>query len=103
MTNGFSTGYWGDPNQLIKIDKFYGYDRSSWGQTESIESLLGLVGNDGKVKPQKQTAKQQDEYFNKADAESEKLIQSLTDEQKQLLADLENGKFFRPSHLKEEH
>lgn len=63
--------------------------------------MLGLVGSDGKVKPQKQTAKQ-DEYFNKADAESEKLIQALTDEQKQLLADLENGKFFRPSRLKEE-
>ena len=92
-------GYWNDPNAETKKPSA----EIEWGPNETIESMLARIGtqpdgsyNDPNLSPESIA------YWKKADEESRKLEQNLTDEQKKLLADLHAGKMFTPSRLVEE-
>ena len=83
-------GYWNDPNTEVEKPHL----DTEWGPTESIESMLNRVGKLGEAHDDPNLDSKSIAYWNKAYAESKKLEQNLTDEQRQLLADLQAGKLF---------
>lgn len=90
-------GYWNDPNSEVSKP----HCNMEWGKTESIESMLANVGKPSVV-DDPNLSPESIAYWKKADEESKKLEQNLTDEQKQLLDALHAGKLFKLSKLVEE-
>lgn len=90
-----AAGYWNDPASKIAQ---YG---AQWGKTESIESLMSHIGDDGRVEDPNMSP-ESIAYWKRAKAEAAKLEQNLTDEQKQLLDDLNSGKMFPLTKLVDE-
>lgn len=91
-------GYWNDPNATTKKPN----EDKEWGKTETIESMLNNLGKPTDMNNDPNLSPESIRYWNKAKEESKKLEQNLTDEQKQLLDDLNAGKMFRLSKLIEE-
>lgn len=90
-------GYWNDPNSSIEKPN----DGKEWHDSQTIESMLANVGkpqpvDDPNLSPESIA------YWKKANEESKKLKQNLTDEQKTLLDDLHSGKLFPLSKLIDE-
>ena len=92
------------PNQhdipLIIQQQYYNKD---WGQTESIASILNRLDNGQYCKNMKfadPNLSQRDiEYWKHANEESKRLEAQMTDDQKNLLTQLNNGEFFKLSRL----
>lgn len=90
-------GYWNDPNACTAQAAGLG----TWGKSDTIESLMSKIGDDGRVEDPN-LSPESIAYWSRARAEAEKCINSMTDEQKQLLDDLDAGKILRLSRLVEE-
>lgn len=91
-----AVGYWND--QAKTIERRCAKD---WEKTQTIESILrqydACGGNyDPNLSPESIN------YWRRAKEESKKLEQNMTDEQKKLLAALNNEQFFPMSKLEEE-
>ena len=91
-------GYWNNPNAEVEKPQL----DNEWGPTESIESMLNRVGKPDRTYNDPNLDPKSIAYWNKANEESKKLEQNLTDEQKQLLADLQAGKMFPLTKLVDE-
>ena len=87
-------GYWNDPSQVIEKRNL-----GEWGKTDSIASILAQYdANDGHYDPN--LSPESIKYWRKAQEESKKLEQNMTDEQKKLLDALNEEQFFPLSRLK---
>ena len=91
-------GYWNDPCGTLEKPN----GEKEWGATETIESMLANVGKPTSMDNDPNLSPESIRYWKKAAEESKKLEQSLTDEQKSLLADLQAGKMFPLTKLVEE-
>ena len=91
-------GYWNDPNSTAKKPNA----NNEWGRTESIESMLKNVDNLNGLNSDPNLSPESVKYWKKAQEESQKLEQNLTDEQKDLLDALNSGKMFPLTKLVEE-
>ena len=91
-------GYWNDPNGIVKKTE----DKKEWGPTETIESMLNNIGKPTDMNNDPSLSPESIRYWKKAEEESKKMEQNLTDEQKSLLADLQSGKLCTLSRLVEE-
>ena len=91
-------GYWNDPNSSTEKQHL----DVEWGPTETIESMLNRVTKPDGTYYDPNLDPKSIEYWKRADEESKKLEQNLTDEQKQLLADLHAGKMFPTTKLVDE-
>ena len=91
------------PNQLdIPMMHKSSYNRD-WEQTESIASILnkldsGYYGQNMEY-ADPNLSEQDIKYWQHANSESKKLKQSMNDDQKQLLKQVDSGEFFRLSRL----
>ena len=90
-------GYWNEPYAKIERKSAIG----DWGKTPSIDSIIDNIDN-GKPIDDPNLSPESIRYWKMAREESKKLEQNLTDEQKQLLDDLNSGKLFPLSKLVEE-
>ena len=90
--------YWNDPNG--RIDQPIG--ANDWGKTETIESLMAKVDNGDGTFADPNLDPDSIRYWKKANEESKKLAQTLTDEQKTLLDQLQSGQMFPLSKLVDE-
>lgn len=91
-----AAGYWNDPNG--RVSQPY---ESEWNKIETIESLMAQYDAcNGSYDPNLNP--ESIRYWKKAQAESKKLEQNMTDEQKKLMQDLNAEKFFPLSRLKDE-
>ena len=90
-----AAGYWNDPNDRIERHD------AQWGKTESIESLMSRIGDDGHIEDPN-LSPESIEYWRRATAEAEKCIDAMTDEQKKMLDDVNSGKFFPLTKLVDE-
>ena len=88
-------GYWANPNEQTtsKSD-------ATWEDTPSIESILNNANKYNYDPNLSQYDMQYWEYVNK---ESKKLEQSMTDDQKHMMDQLNSGEFFKLSRLVLEH
>ena len=77
-------------------------DEKEWGPTETIESMLNNIGKPTDMNNDPNLSPESIRYWKKAEEESKKMEQNLTDEQKSLLADLQSGKLCTLSRLVEE-
>ncbi len=89
-----AAGYWNDPNSNV------GHYGAEWEKTETIESLMARIGEDGHVEDPN-LSPESIRYWKMAKEESEKLEQNLTDEQKAMLDELNSGKILRLTKLVE--
>lgn len=90
-----SKTFYGNPNQYINQ-----CTTPEWERTPTIDELLAKVDSYAKTQSSSYTLSKEDiQYWKIAEEESKKLEQSMTDEQKQLLKDLADGKIFTPSKL----
>ena len=90
-------GYWNDPNYTIKRQ-----GDQPWGKNETIEEMLNRIDNGDGTYADPNMSPESIKYWQKANEESKKLEQNLTDEQKELLSDLHSGKIFPLSKLVDE-
>ena len=91
-----AAGYWNDPS----FDASKPYD-TEWSKTESIGSLLAQYeASDGHYDPN--LSPESIRYWKRAQEESKKLEQSMTDEQKLLMQQLNSEQFFPMTRLKDE-
>ena len=91
-------GYWNDPNANTKDLKL----SNEWSPTETIESMLKRIGNDGTYEDPN-LSPESIRYWKIAQEESKKLEQNMTDEQKKLLDALNSGNLFPLSKLIDEN
>lgn len=96
--NWKENGYWDDPNKEVKRQN----DSDEWKQDVTIEQMVASVckPNAGSYDPN--LSPESVEYWKRANEESKKLEQNLTNEQKKLLDDLHSGKIFPLSRLEDE-
>lgn len=90
-------GYWNEPYAKIERKSAIG----DWGKTPSIDSIIDSIDS-GEPIDDPNLSPESVRYWKMAREESKKLEQNLTDEQKQLLDDLNSGKLFPLSKLVEE-
>ena len=90
------SGYWNDPNETITQNS-----SQEWGKTDTIESLLAHKERSGDIYDPN-LSPESIRYWQRAKEESKKLVQNMTDEQKELMKDLENEKFFPKTRLVDE-
>ena len=91
-------GYWNDPNSIMQKQS-----DKEWEKTETIESLLSNIGKPIDMNNDPNLSPESIKYWKKAQEESKKLEQNLTDDQKNLLDALNSGKMFPLVKLIEEH
>ena len=91
-------GYWNDPNENVEKPQA----ESEWGKTQSIESMLANVDQLNGTYADPNLSPESVKYWRKANEESKKLEQNLTDEQQKLLDALHSGQMFPLSKLVEE-
>lgn len=91
-------GYWNNPNAEVAKPN----QSNEWGRPETIESMLAKIGTEDEKYLDPNLDPKSIRYWKKANEESKKLEQNLTDEQKQLLDDLHSGKMFPLSKLEDE-
>lgn len=92
-------GYWNDPNYILPNSH-----SNEWGKTETIESLIaGLDKSQANSPYDPNLSPESIAYWKRAQEESKKLEQNLTDQQKKLLDDLNSGKMFPLTKLVEEN
>ena len=75
---------------------------NEWGPTETIESMLNRIGKPDGAYYDPNLDSKSIEYWKRADEESKKLEQNLTDEQKKLIDLLHDGKLFHLTKLVDE-
>ena len=90
-------GYWNDPNAHLSRTGL-----GDWGRAESPCELLDRIENGDGTFEDPNLSPESIRYWKKAREESKKLVQNMTDEQKQLLDDLNSGKLFPLSRLVDE-
>ena len=91
-----AAGYWNDPSE--DTSKRY---EAEWHKTETIESLLAQYDScNGNYDPN--LSPESIRYWMKAQEESKKLEQNMTDEQKKLMHELNAEQFFPMTRLKDE-
>lgn len=91
-----AAGYWNDPNETTTTP----YE-SEWHKPETLESLLASYDDqNGNYDPN--LSPESIRYWKKAQEESKKLEQNMTDEQKDLIKKLESGEFFPMTRLEDD-
>ena len=92
-------GYWNDPNSNVEKPQ----TSNEWSPTETIESMLNRVGKPDGTYYDPNLDPASIAYWQRADEESKKLEQNLTDEQKKLIDLLHAGKLFPLTKLVDEN
>lgn len=91
--------YWNDPDSKIKDLNFD--TNNSWEKTPAIEDLINSI-NKTSIQTNNELSEADIRYWQIAYNETKRLEQNLTDEQKQLLNDLNSGKIFPLSRLEDD-
>ena len=92
------TEYWNAPDASINKPEYH----NEWGPTETIESMLKRTERGDGTYDDPNLSPESIMYWKKANEESKKLEQNLTDEQKSLLDALHSGQLFPLSKLVDE-
>lgn len=95
--NWKAQGYWSNPEKSISRQGI-----GDWGKVESLDEILAQATSPNSGFSDPNLSPESIRYWQKAEEESKKLVQNLTDEQKGLLADLQAGKMFPLSKLEDE-